>query len=569
MDPLAETETVVGQMELGQALEDSEQPYVARIAQTSPKTLRFSSGQDIATVVAEALHGSDDATRRECTKALIGEDIRTAGDFVSLDWEDFNTLSLSANQRSKLRKMKNTCEMEQASRKRALTRASSSRRLTSSRKVAGFWDQFSSLTYSGLLPTVKVNGQRQSDAYCRWVWFMDFVVYVDASAQHLALGLLFYHDTNVTKTFFGSNEMLAVYMVLSFLYGPLMSAWLRVNAKDALRPSGSLWMSAEALGIDETFMAAEFQRKLGLKTKPKSPLKTLNSGVLMFSAFTCFLRLIFHVTLYIEVYGDSATSAFPKTWLVVLFIWQYPLGILRHIEWYSDVMVMVQYSFLSTACLGEFETRATIVLEEATSGCNSSAGQMAHAHVLEELEEKYLKPCFGTRSRSWGKSALVYLICALLCSVNVITIISSSISEEIAVSDTTNKVIRCWFWYIMTWQWGYAAIIQVLVCRISDFGINVLTNIQAPRASVGSAVIFGDASRYTQYLDHAGLLVAKIGHVTYCSDNLLGAIATFFVAVILAVFSSHAVSLANVLLDAPSASTLVAALNTTNATMTG
>jgi hypothetical protein len=51
---------------------------------------------------------------------------------------------------------------------------------------------------------------------------------------------------------------------------------------------------------------------------------------------------------------------------------------------------------------------------------------------------------------------------------------------------------------------------------------------------------------------------------------LLGTIATFFVAILLAVFSSHAVSLVNAMFDVPSSvSTLAAVLNTTNVTAAG
>jgi hypothetical protein len=560
----------VSRMKLGEALCDSQAPsYSISTSRQSlfdssmikSSSLRFKSGQAIATVVAGALPGSDAATQLECTKVLLGEDIRTAGDFVSLDWEDFNTLPLSANQRSKLRKVKAACEMEQASRKRALTRASSSVKRVTRQNVTGFWDQFSCLRLSGLLPAVKVNGEKQSDTYCRWVRVMDFVIYINAPIVAVTWSLMVYYDRNVLKSYFHGGKLLAMYSAAAFLYGTLNSAWLRVIAKDALCPSGALWMSAEALGIDNTFMAAAFQ------TKMKSPLKTLNSAVLMFSVGWAILAFVVNIILYIKVYDEI--SAFPKCWFVVIFFWQFPLSVLWQMEWCCDIMVMIQYSYLSTACLGEFETRAAIVLEEATSSCTSSAGQMAHAHMLEELEEKYLKPCFATRSTTWGKSALLNLICASLCVATITYVLTDDENEDVPLAAMADTILDLWFWLKLASTVAYTVGIQYLICRISDSGIRVLTKFQAPRASVGSALIFGDATKYTQYLDNAGLLVAKVGSFTYCSNNVFGTLATFVVALLVTAVSSQVVSFLNAILDVSVASTskLLPLSNATNATM--
>jgi hypothetical protein len=575
-NPLA-NQPVVSRLDLGRGLQDSEALPDGRLTSRqslfdlredvgTQKAVRFSPGQDIAVVVAAALAGSHGSAELECTNLLMGEGIQTVGDFVDLDWEDFNTLSLTASQRSKLRKAKTSCEMEQASRKRALTISSSSQKKLTHRKVAGFWDQFSSLKISGLLPTMKVNGERQSDAYCRWVTFMDYVVYIDGPVNSIVWLFLFYHDSAVTRAMFGSSKMMVTYMVLRILYGPLMSAWLRANAKCALSPGGALWRSAEVLGIDESFKAAAFETAVhqatGIRIKITSPLRLLNSGVLLLAATGITVGLVVFIVTYTGLYAHSPTL--PQTWWIFTFVWQLPLNILRIVEWYSDLMVMAQYSLLSTACLDEYRTRAAIVLEDAASSCSSSAGQMAHAHMLEELEDTYLKPCFGPRSSSWAKSALVYLIAALLCCINVITMLSLESQSTV----TVDNVITFFFYQQMMFTAGYAVVIQFLVCRISDFGIGVLTDMQAPRASVGSAIIFGDASKYALYLDQAGLLVAKVAHFTYCSDNLLGGIATFILAMLIAAFSSHGVSLIGEIFDVPSSDVpSVSVLNSTNASL--
>jgi hypothetical protein len=69
-------------------------------------------------------------------------------------------------------------------------------------------------------------------------------------------------------------------------------------------------------------------------------------------------------------------------------------------------------------------------------------------------------------------------------------------------------------------------------------------------------------------LDQAKLLVAKVAHFTYCSDNLFGGIATFILAMLIAAFSSHGVSLIGEIFDAPSSDVLsVSVLNSTNASL--